>query len=127
MQTAKPAGDCKGIVKLAALQLRQMAPTSTASLGLGLADTFEPFRGGSGSFEEGVSLAEKPTELQGKRSAERCCWLASPEPTASMVTRGSTVRVRQRALQEPRRTSALFVLSPACRVGSALTPGLTST
>ena len=67
------------MVKLAALQLRQMAPTSTVSLGLGLGDRFEAFRGGSGSFEEGVPLAEKPTELQGKRSAERCCWLASPD------------------------------------------------
>jgi hypothetical protein len=44
-----------------------------------------------------VPLAEKPIELQGKRSAERRCRLASPEPTASMVRRGSTVRVRQRA------------------------------
>jgi len=89
------------MVKLAALQLRQMAPTSTVSLGLGFGDRFEAFRGGSGSFEEGVPLAEKPTELQGKRSAERCCWLASPEPTASMVRRGSTVRVRQRASRIP--------------------------
>jgi hypothetical protein len=76
------------MVKLAALQLRQMAPTSTASLGLGFGDRFEAFRGGSGSFEEGVPLAEKPTELQGKRSAERRCWLASPEPTASMAGGG---------------------------------------
>jgi hypothetical protein len=58
-----------------------MARTSTVSLGLGLGDRFEAIRGGSGPFEEGVPLAEKPTELQGKRSAERCCRLASPEPT----------------------------------------------
>ena len=93
------------MVKLAALQSRQMAPTSTVSLGLGLGDRFEAFRGGSGSFEEGVPLAEKPTELQGKRSAERWCWLASPEPTASMVRTGSTVRVRRRAY--PKTTKPL--------------------
>ena len=52
------------MVKLAALQSRQMAPPSTVSLGLGLGDKFEAFRGGSGPFEEGVPLAEKATELQ---------------------------------------------------------------
>jgi hypothetical protein len=40
-------------------------------LGTGFGDRFEHFRGGSGSFKEGVLQAEKPAELQGKRMNKR--------------------------------------------------------
>jgi predicted nucleic acid-binding protein len=42
-----------------------------ALLGLGSGDRFEAFRGGSGSFKGRVQQAEKPSELQGKRSTKR--------------------------------------------------------
>jgi hypothetical protein len=50
---------------------RGRAPRLPALLGLGFGDRFEAFRGGSGFFEEGVQQAEKPHELQGKRSTKR--------------------------------------------------------
>jgi hypothetical protein len=46
-------------------------PRAAAPLGLVFGDRFEAFRGGSGSFKERVLRAEKPAELQGKRSTER--------------------------------------------------------
>jgi hypothetical protein len=67
-----------------------MAPNEHGLVGARFWDRFEAFRGGSGPFEERVPLVEKPTELQGKRSAERFCRLASPEPTASWNRGGAT-------------------------------------
>src|SRR5512132_798932 len=68
----------------------------TAALGLGFGDRFGDFRGRSGSFKEMVLQAEKPGELQGKRATKR--FSASDSCGPQMVRRGSTVRVRQRAL-----------------------------
>ena len=42
--------------------------------------------------------AEEPRVLQGKRARKRNTLAAQPKPESSMVRRGSTVRVRQRAL-----------------------------
>jgi hypothetical protein len=47
-----------------------------------------------------VLHAEKPGELQGKRATTRISEITWQQGTASMVRRGSTVRVRQRALQK---------------------------
>jgi hypothetical protein len=65
------------MVKLAALQLRQMAPTSTVSLGLGFGDSFEDFRGGSRPFGEEVPPAEELAVLRGKRLASARHWPGS--------------------------------------------------
>jgi hypothetical protein len=66
-------------------------------VGLGLGDRFEAFRGGSGSPEGGVLQAEKPAELQENALSSAGCDITQQQGEASMVRRGSTVRVRQRA------------------------------
>jgi len=58
-------------------------------------------------------LAIELTELQGKRDRKRGSRIAQPQVGSSMVRRGSTVRVRQRALQRPRKTGS-FVFGPTC-------------
>ena|SRR6266545_1941718 len=94
---------------LACPQRRQRAQ---ARLGLGSGDRFEVFQGGSRCFEERVLKAEKPARLQGKRSTKRVSRITWLEAEASMVRRGSPVRVRKRALQRPRKTGS-FVFGPA--------------
>ena len=74
------------------------------ALGLGSGDRFGEFRGGSGSLKGRVQRGEKPGELQGKRSTKRTCEIAWLGSESSMVRRGSTVRVRQRALKTPRKS-----------------------
>jgi hypothetical protein len=69
----------------------------TASLGLDSGDRSGAIRGGSGSFKARVERAEKPGRLQGKRVTKRLSEITWHRGEASMVRRGSTVRVRQRA------------------------------
>src|SRR5204862_7764463 len=56
--------------------------------------------------------------LQGRRHVERPLQLALLQRECSMVRRGSTVRVRQRALQKPRKSrlsrSAELARPPVC-------------
>jgi hypothetical protein len=89
-----------------------------ASLGLGSGDRFGAPRGGSGSFKARGERAEKPARLQGKRATKRLSQVTKPQGESSMVRRGSTVRVRQRALQNPRKSqlflSARLARSPVC-------------
>ncbi len=70
-----------------------------ALLGLGFGDRFEALRAGSGSFKGRMLHAEKAADFQGKRLTRRGLRITWQRGEASMVRRGSTVRVRQRALK----------------------------
>jgi hypothetical protein len=88
-----------------------------APLGLGLGDRFGGFRGRSGSFKERMREAEKRADLQGKRFTKRVSQMRQLRGGTSMVRRGSTVRVRQRASLfsriVPGRSLELSCYSPA--------------
>jgi hypothetical protein len=68
-----------------------------ASLGLGFGDRFSAFRGCSGSFKGRVPQAEKIGRIAGKHATKRYSQITQQRGEASMVRRGSTVRVLQRA------------------------------
>src|SRR5437762_2178588 len=80
--------------------LEPVAQLVETFLGTGFGDRFKASRGGSRRFEERARRTEELAVLQGKRASKRSCWPCSRGPESSMVRRGSTVRVRQRAYLE---------------------------
>jgi len=68
-----------------------------APLGLGSGDRFGALRGRLRVPQEEGATSGETTRIAGKRFTKRVSHITSPEAEASMVRRGSTVRVRQRA------------------------------
>jgi hypothetical protein len=71
------------------------------TLGSGFGDRFKSSQGDSGFAEGGVRDAGEVGNVQGKRADKQGPAIPPPRVESSMVRRGSTVRVRQRALQSP--------------------------